>query len=156
VTRGWTRRITLSAVLLLLVFVGLSVFSFDPDPAGLLLLGAVVAASLWLVVDAMVDLRPSWTPAAVPTASSSELDIRLATYVRMLEDHRTGSTPDSALRDRLARLADARLLERLALSRSDPEGRERLGPEVLSVIEGPARRLTVAEVDRAVRRLEEL
>jgi hypothetical protein len=94
--------------------------------------------------------------AAVPTASSSELDIRLATYVRMLEDHRTGSTPDSALRDRLARLADARLLERLALSRSDPEGRERLGPEVLSVIEGPARRLTVAEVDRAVRRLEEL
>lgn len=155
-TRGWARRVAVSAVAFVVIYAALSFFSFEPDFAGLLLLSAVVAASVWLVVDALVDLRPSWTVPIGSATSSAELDTRLATYVRMLENHRTGTSPDGALRDRLTRLADARLLERHGLGRGDPEGRERLGPELLSVIEGPPRRVAIAELDRLVRRLEEL
>ena len=155
-TRGWRGRILASTLLFIVLYAALSIFSFEPDFGGLFLLSAVVAASVWLIVDALVDLRPSWTVTADSATSSLQLDTRLATYIRIVEHHLKGTNPDATLRDRLATLADARLLERHGLRRGDAAGRDLLGPELLSVIEGSVRRLTVAELDRHVRRLEEL
>lgn len=155
-TRGWTGRVLVSVVGLVVLYVVLSVLSFEPDLAGLLLMGAVVAASVWLVLDAIADLRPSWSLAAPTATSSLELDSRLAACIRLVEDHRTAATPDGALRDRLVALAEARLRERHGLAIDTHEGRALLGTELMSVIETPARRLGAGEIDRLVRRIEEL
>lgn len=155
-TRQWAGRLTLSAAVFVGVYVVLRLQSNEPELGGLLLLGAVCAAMVWLVLDVLVDSRPVWMIDADPPTTPPQLDPRLATHVRILEHHLTSAAPDAALRDSLARLARDRLSQRRGLHPDDAEARELLGPELLSVIDGSTRRISLTELDRHVRRLEEL
>lgn len=154
--RRWTSRIAGLVLLVAALQIGLTVVDFAPRLPRLALLVTVCVAVAWLVVDVLGDLGPSWAVAREPAVGPPGQDARLATYLRVLESHATSSTVDGALRDRLARLADRQLERRHGLDRIDPEGRERLGPELLAVVEGGPRHLDVAEIDGHLRRIEEL
>lgn len=154
--RRWAGRITVSAALLVAVYVVLRLQSYEPEIGGLLLLGAVCAGTVWLVVDVLVDPGPTWEVAVDPPPSAPSLDPRLAAMIRILQHHLTNATPDAALGDTLARVARDRLSLRRGLDIEDPEARVLLGPELLAVIEDSSRRATLTELDRHVRRLEEL
>ena len=152
----WPLRLAVLAGVVLILFVVLSVLDYEPRLGPLALLVAVCVAVGWLATDVLGDLGPDWV---VPSSASTYLpgqDPRLTSYLRIIEGQATADLASSALRDRLAELVDARLARRHGLDRIDPEGRERIGAELLAVLEGPPRRLDYPELDRHVRRIEEL
>jgi hypothetical protein len=93
---------------------------------------------------------------AVRPISLPGSDVRLAAYVRLVENHLTARTPDHGLRDRLGALCDERLERRRGLRRTDPAARGLLGGDLLRYLEGPPRRLSRDEIDDYLRRIEEL
>jgi len=153
---SWPVRVGTLVGFTAVLYVVLRVFYYEPHLVPLALLVTVCTAVGWLVVDVLGDLGPSWEVHASADSVGTGHDARLSTYLRVLEGHLTSTTPDESLRDRLRQLADQRLAQRFGLDRIDPEGRARLGPELLVILEGPPRRLTVAELDRHVHRIEEL
>ena len=88
--------------------------------------------------------------------AAAGMDHGFASYLRVLEGHLTVDVPDNVLRDRLAGLARLRLEQRHGLRLGDPRADELLGPELTAVLTGPPRRLSRAEIDRCVPRIEEL
>ncbi len=153
---SWPVRVGTLVGFTAVLYVVLRVFYYEPHLVPLALLVTVCAAVGWLVVDVLGDLGPSWEVQASADSVGTGQDGRLSMYLRVLEGHLTSTAPDESLRDRLRQLADRRLMQRHGLDRIDPEGRERLGPELLAVVEGPPRRLSVTELDRHVHRIEEL
>ncbi|MEJ7831400.1 MAG: hypothetical protein WKF79_00660 [Nocardioides sp.] len=151
---GWRAGFTLA------IFAGLQVggarLDFDPDPVRLFLVVALVAGLAGLLVDVIPDETPPWEFDVIHMAVTRGADQRTGFYVRLLESHLKARTPDESVRDRLADLADQTLRlrhdERLCTAR----GRELLGPEVVRVVDGPLRRLSVIEIERAITRIEEL
>jgi len=153
---SWPVRVALLGALVAVLYVVLRVFYYEPHLLPLALLVTLCMSVAWLVVDVLGDLGPDWQVLApVPSVAASQ-DVRLATYLRVVEGHLTANVPDESLRDRLRTLADQRLAQRHGLDRIDPEGRALLGPDLLAVLEGPARRLGADEIDRHLRRIEEL
>ncbi len=134
----------------------LVVLDYEPRLVRVALLTTVCIAVTWLVSDVLGDLGPGWRVRLDAPLTEPGHDHRLAAYLRVVEGHLTSSTPDAGLRDRLARLVDHRLARRHGLRRHDPEAVERIGPDLLAVLDGPPRRLSAAEIDRHVRRIEEL
>jgi hypothetical protein len=154
-----TRWVVRGVVLVALVaglYLAFELFDYEPRPLPLALLVTVCLAVGWLVVDVLGDLGPGWEVPAPSASSYDGQDARLATYLRVLEGHVGSAGPDDHLRDRLAVLADRRLAQRHGLRRDEPAARELLGPDLLAVLDGPPRRLKVAEIDRHLRRIEEL
>jgi hypothetical protein len=80
----------------------------------------------------------------------------MARYLSLMEGHLTARTPDAALRDRLAVLADLVLRQRHGVGREDPAAVELMGPELTRVLGGPPARLSRAEIDRILSRIEGL
>ena len=154
--RRWGIRIGSSCVLVAGVYAGLELFDYEPRLAPLVLLSVLCLAVGWLVVDVLVDLGPGWTVSIEPPVSRSGDDQRLSTFVRVLENHLASAVPNANVRDELAQIADRRLMHRYGERIGDPAARDRLGPELLSVLEGPPRRLDVTDIDRIVRHIEEL
>jgi len=76
--------------------------------------------------------------------------------MRMLESHLTAAEPTTMLRDRLARLAEARMRQRHGVGLADPQAKDLLGERTLGVLRGPVRRLSKADIAEAVTRIEEL
>jgi hypothetical protein len=137
-------------------WVVLAVARTDPDPVRLALLVATCTAVLGLVLDGLADNGPSWD---VPVERPSILeagDPRLSQYVGLLEAHESARVEDRALRDRLAMVVTGVLAQKHGLSRDDPRAAELLGAELSGVIDGPPRRLSRAEVERCLTRIEEL
>jgi hypothetical protein len=134
----------------------LTVLDYEPRLVRVALLTTVCIAVTWVVADVLGDLGPGWRVRLDTPLTEPGHDHRLSAYLRVVEGHLTSSTPDPGLRDRLARLVDRRLARRYGLRRHDPEAEERIGPELLAVLDGPPRRLSAAEIDRHVRRIEEL
>ena len=132
--RAWTGRAVGGLLLYAILEVSLTLTHFEPDAARLALLVAVCVAAAGLLVEGLTDARVTWPlhtrVSVVPPGSDS----RLGAYVRLLEDHLTARTPDGGLRDRLVALSGGRLAEELS---------------------GPPRRLTRAEIDDYLRRIEE-
>ncbi len=154
--RRWLLRLAgtvLGAAVLLVV---LSVAGADPAPVPLVLLVATCAALASLLVDALVGEEPAWQVELDRPAREDAGDPRLVGHVRLLESHATARTADPAVRERLGALADQALRQRHGLRRDDPAAAPLLGPELAAVLSGPARRLSLTEIDRCLTRIEEL
>ena len=152
----WLRRLAALAALLAVLYGGFAVFDYQPRPVPLFLLATVSTAAVWLVLDVLGGVGPSWDVPPLVHAVPLGQDARLAANVRILEGHLASTAPDRALQHRLAELAELLLLQRHGLSHDDPRAAAVLGPELVSVLQGQPRRLQVEEIERHVRRLEEL
>lgn len=128
----------------------------DPDPLRVALVVGIVVGAYGLTVDALTDGTVAWdVPVEQPSARAGG-DQRTAFYVGLLDAQQSARTQDTALRDRLGSLADQVLWQRYGVARSDPRAAELLGTELTAVLDGPARRLAPAEIDRYLTRIEEL
>jgi hypothetical protein len=157
VTAGrWWARLAGGVVAFAVLEAALVLVDADPDAVRLALLVATCVAVLGLLLDALADGSPSWEVAVERPAGRATGDPRLSRYVNLLEAHLTARSRDAALRDRLGTLADQVLRQRHAVARDDPRALELLGPELVAVLTGPARRLDPAEIDRCLTRIEEL
>lgn len=154
--RGVARRVVLAVVLFAVLYAGFTLVDFEPHALPLLLLVVVGVAAVGLVIDGLGAEGPSWTVDMTRWATPPGQDHRLSLYLRTIEGHLTAAAPDAALRDRLAALAALRLEQRHGAAGTGTHREHLLGPDLASVIDGPVRRLSRAEINRCLHRIEEL
>ncbi len=155
-SRFWWRWLAITALVLGAV-IGLlrlngSTWHFWP----LLLLVVFATSVLALANVGAVSADADWTVHSAQAVSPAGQDTRLAMYTRAVAGHLDAKVPDSALRDRLAGLAERRLRQRRGVGLRDPAAADLLGTDAVAVLLGPTRRLTRDEIDRCVRRIEEV
>ena len=155
IARRWWRRLAGGAVAYAALEVGLELAQADPDPVRLALLVASAVAVLGLLRDALADGGASWDIEVERPSLRERGDPRLLQYLGLLEEHMAARTPAPALRDRLTLLATQALAQRHG---TDPVIDPVIGPgaEQVWLWDGPARRLTPAEIDRCLTQIEEL
>lgn len=137
--RGWRGRVGWVLGLGALGWVAAELLRFEPEPLPYVLLVAVVAALAWLVLDT-TDTEPAqWAP---PSPTRGDRVDEATSDLRVLTSHQQASSPSEAVRERLLALARGR----------DPALAERLHEE----LGGPARRLSPAEIDRILTRIEDV
>lgn len=154
--RRWLWRTVFGALLVAAVEALAVITDTSVDHVRLVLVVAVVVAALGLIVDAAQVEPVGWHVPPERGDEQGSTDPRTASYLRILESHVTAREPGSALRDRLGDLADQALDLRHDLVRDDPEASALLGPELLRVLTEPPRRLERDEIERCVRRIEDL
>lgn len=154
--RRWWWRALVGAAVVGVVNALARVTNAQLDQLRLVMVVAVVVAAAGLVVDAAQVEAVRWYVPPEPRDEQGSTDPRTASYLRVLESHLTAREPGSALRDRLGELADQVLTLRHDLTRHDPGATALLGPELHRVLTEPPRRLGVDEIDRCVRRIEQL
>ena len=154
--RRWLRRAGAALLAFVVLEVVLGLAEVGPDPLRLALLVATTVAVLGLALDALSDPPPAWDVEVERPSVRDGGDPRLGLYVNLIEAHLAARTDDAALRDRLRTLADQVLRQRHGVRREDPRAAELLGPELTTVLTGPVRRLSPADVDRCLTRIEEL
>ncbi len=152
----WVRRGAVAVLAVAVIDLTLAWLEFEPNHVRLILLLLLVAGVAALVRDSLGDRVPTWQARDLRPMSAPGSDRRLASYVRLIESHRTAEIPDHVLRDRLAMLCDERLRRRHGVGREDPEAADLLGAELLRDLAGPVRRLPLATISRHVERIEEL
>ena len=152
----WWRRAAGGVVLFVLLEVLLRLTDAGPEPLRVALLVAMSIAVLGGALDALSDPSPAWDLEPERPSVRAGGDARLAGYVGMIDAHLASRTDDHALRDRLRVLADQVLDQRHGVRRDDPRAAELLGPELTAVLTGPARRLSPADIDHCLTRIEEL
>lgn len=154
--RRWAWR----AFWVVVLYVGLDVafvrLDFEPAHGRLALLVVLSAAVVAVVVDSLGDSGPAWNAVANRPMTQAGSEQRLAGYVRLIESHLTAATPDAGLRDRLAALCDERLERRHGLTRDDPGAEDLLGAELMRDLTGPVRRMSRAQIDHHLERIERL
>jgi len=133
-----------------------SALHFDPDPVLLALVLALGLTGLWLFMDVAVDESMRWQPEPITLSMQAGRDARFDNYVRVIEAHLTAREPSPLLQERLAGLAASVLDQRYGLDLDDPHAPALLGPDTMAVLRGPAHRLSLADVDQCVTRIEEL
>ncbi|RYC07225.1 hypothetical protein [Nocardioides zhouii] len=109
-----------------------------PEPVPYVVMSSVVLMLVWLVFDTVESEPAQWTP-ALPSASD-RVD-EATSDLRILTSHQQASVPSEAVRDRLVALARAR----------DPDLAATVRHELT-----PVRRLSPAEIDRILTRIEEV
>ncbi|WP_155992032.1 hypothetical protein [Nocardioides sp. URHA0032] len=154
--RRWWRRAAAGVVVFAVLEVVLELAHAGPDAVRLALLVATCVGVLGLVLDTLSDASPTWTVEVERPSVREGGDPRLSRYVNLIEAHLTARSDDAALRDRLATLTDQVLRQRYAVGRGDPRAEALIGPELAAVISGPVRRLSPADIDRCLTRIEEL
>lgn len=156
VARFWWRWLAATAFLLAAVLgilaMGGSTWHFWP----LLLLVMFSTGVMALVHVGTVTEGPDWSVDSVQALTPAGQDSRLGMYTRAIAGHLDARFPDQTLRDRLASLADRRLRQRHGVTLRDPVAADHLGADHLALLSGPPRRLSRDEIDRCVRRIEEL
>ena len=159
-TVRWSRRAAGAAVAFGLSWLGLHLAELDPDAGRLALLVAACVVLLGLLVDALGEGSPAWDIEVERPSVREGGDQRLAQYVAMLEEHRTGHSVTRSLQDRLDGVVEQLLVQRHGITRRGPRAEEVLGPdlvaELAAVLDGPARRLDPARIDHLLTRIEEL
>jgi hypothetical protein len=143
----------LGVVLLLVVFA--RVEHASPLLLPMVLLVATVVAIGGMLLDTADFEVPQWEMPAEIASTSSGQDSGLVGNVRLIESHLSARHVDPLLPGRLARLTHDRLA-RLGLRRDDPAVRDRLGPTLNAVLDGPAHSLRPVEIEECIRRIEEL
>jgi hypothetical protein len=116
----------------------------------------VTAALVELVVSVLDPPRSSWHVDSVFVSTQPGRDAHFAIYLRILESNLSAKTPGPVLQNRLAALADRRLMLHHGLRRDDPRGAALLGPELVRDLDGPPRRLSLDEVESHLTRIEAL
>ena len=161
-TRGWRRGLVVTVGLTAGTWAVLALLGFEPDPVRLPLLVVVVVLLLHLVGDATAWDEPTvrlWEDDTAEPVRPPGEDARLSFLVRVLTQHESAREPDGRLAGCLAELADRRLELRHGVRRDrEPErAAALLGPDLSRVLEEPpGRRMSLAEIDRHVRRIEAL
>jgi hypothetical protein len=154
--RRWWWRVLLGVLAFATVRAIAFITHTSVDHLRLVLVVAVVVAAAGLVLDAAQVESIRWHVTPERGDQQGSADPRTASYLRVLESHLTAREPGSALQDRLNDLAEQVLQLRHDLSRHDPAASALLGPELQRVLTEPPRRLGVDEIDRCVRRIEDL
>lgn len=152
----WWRRAAAAVVVFVGLEVGLGLADVGPEPVRLALLVATTVGVLGLALDALSDPAPAWDLEPERVSARDGGDPRLSLYVNLIEAHLAARSDDAALRERLRTLADQVLRQRHGVRREDARAAELLGPEVTTVLTGPVRRLSPADIDRCLTRIEEL
>ena len=141
-------------------FVGIEVTMWlihgEADELRLALVVALVVCASGLLVDASSVEPAVWTAHTQLESGLGRLDPRTASYLRILESHLSAREADVALRGRLRDLTDQTLRVRHDLDVDDPRARELLGHELQTVLTESPRKLHPDEIERCVKRIEEL
>jgi hypothetical protein len=154
--RQWLIRIPFVIVITLVTWVVATVMDFRPDLALLTLYVAVGTALFSVAYTSFGDAPVGWEPQETVSMRPLGQDAGTNSAMRMLENHLATSEPTAMVRDRLARLAEARMRQDHGIGLSDPEAVDLLDDQTLHLLRGPVRRLTKKEIDRIVTRIEEL
>ena len=136
-SRTWRNRLFLFAFISIVSYVFAVLLKLGPQPVPFVVAMAVVLSLLWLVLDIVDEDPTEWVPALPHT--SDRVDEPTAD-LRILTSHQQASVPSEAVRDRLVALARSR----------DPDLASTLHHELATV-----RRLSPAEIDRILTRIEE-
>jgi hypothetical protein len=152
----WWGRTALAIGLYVAAYAVTAKLRWDPEPVRLALVIGLSLALIELMTGALDATWSSWKVDSIVPAGQPGRDAHFSTYLRILEGHLTAKTPDPALRDRLAMLADRRLMQHHGLTRDDPRAAALLGPELLHDLDAAPRRLSLSEVERHLTRIEEL
>ncbi len=118
-------------------YVAAVLLDFDPQPAAYGVMVVIVLSTAWLVLDTIDAPAARWLPSLPSTVDRVD---EATSDLRLLSSHAQASAPSPAVRQRLASLARAR----------DPGLADTLLDEL-----DPVRRLSPAEIDRILTRIEE-
>jgi len=153
--RWWFRLVVLVASAATVLWLG-DRLGLAPDPARVVLVSAVVVVLLGLLVDAVAPRAPGWRLEQAHVADYHRRDPRTAANLRILEHHLAVSHPDTGLRDRLADLTEQVLRVRHGERPETARAYRLMGPELTRVVNDPPRKLRREEIERCVRRIEEM
>ena len=134
----WRNRLFLAALVSGMGYVYALLLDFGPQPVPYVVMASVVLTLVWVVFDTAEADPAHWTP-SLPSASD-RVD-EATSDLRILSSHQQADTPSEAVRDRLVALARAR----------DPGLADTLRREL-----DPVRRLSPADIDRILTRIEEV
>ena len=138
ITRAWRSRLFFAVLVAGIGYAFALWLDFGPRPVPYVIMASVVLTLVWLVLDTAEAEPAQW----VPTLPSASDRVDEATPdLRVLTSHEQASVPSEAVRDRLVALARAR----------DPGLADTLREELT-----PVRRLSPAEIDRILTRIEEV
>jgi hypothetical protein len=133
----WRRRLLAGAALGGGGFVAATWLEFEPQPLAYVLMVVILLAGVWLVLDTVNAPAAQWRSG--PRGREDRVD-EATSDLRILSSHQQATTPSPAVRDRLIGLARSR----------DPA----LAATLLDELD-PDRRLTPAQIDRILTRIEE-
>lgn len=133
----------------------LAVTGHDLHPVEVALLAAVGVLVIAVGLQLEAEPRSLWA-VRDPEVVQPPVERRLAAYARMIESNQTARQPDPLVRDLLRRIADERLDRRHGLTRADPAAVPLLGLDLLSVLDGPPRRITPHRLSAYLDRIEAL
>ena len=154
--RFWWRWLAVTLFAYGVVWVLMLALDVEARPWRLLLLVGVVMAVLALANVAVVSDGPDWSVDSIQSVAPPGQDTRLGMYTRVISGHLDARQLDPVLRDRLADLADRRLRQVHGVGLRDPGASRWLGEDVTGILAGPVRRLSRAEIETCVRRIEEM
>ncbi len=137
VSRLWRNRLLIAAFISTVCYVAAVLLRFGPQPVPFTVAMAVVLSLMWLVLDIFDEDPTEWSP-ALPTFGD-RVD-EATPDLRLLTSHQQASVPSAAVRDRLVTLARSQ----------DPDLATTLHHDLATV-----RRLSPAEIDRILTRIEE-
>jgi hypothetical protein len=138
ISRAWRNRLFVAASIAGAGYVYALLLDFGPRPVPYVVMAAVVLTLIWLVFDTVEAEPAQWVP-SLPSLSD-RVD-EATSDLRVLTSHQQAKAPSEAVRDRLVALARAR----------DPVLADTLRAEL-----DPVRRLSPAEIDRILTRIEEV
>jgi hypothetical protein len=161
ITRLWVSRIGAAFALWLVICVLAYLFGDHPRPGLLALLVAACAGTLWLFLDASVQMEaPHWSFVTSHRIHSPGEDARLGLLVRLIGQHLDAREAGDQLHRHLMETADQRLVAHHGVSRrADPERAAQLmGPELaeFTTWNSTQSRLTLNQIDVLVTRIEDL
>ena len=154
--RRWWWRLAGGLVAFAGIEVTMALIHGQTDHLRLAFVVALVVCAVGLLVDASPVEPAVWAFHGGPEAGLARLDPRTASYLRIIESHLSSREVDSALRNRLRQLADQTLGARHDLTLDDPRAEELLGYELRRVLSEAPTRLDPDQIDRCVKRIEEL
>lgn len=138
----WRNRLFLALLVSGATYVGTDLLAFDPQPVPFAVFMAVLLTLAWMVRDILDDEPAHWVPSLPPVRDRVD---EATSDLRILTSHQQASAPTEAVRDRLVALARGR----------DPDLADALRHE-LGGPHDPARRLSPAEIDRILTRIEDV
>jgi hypothetical protein len=138
ISRMWRGRLVVGAAICAGGYPLAVWLKLGPEPVPYVVMMSVVLLLVWLVFDTVESEPAEWTP-DLPNVSD-RVD-EATSDLRILTSHQQASVPSEAVRDRLVVLARAR----------DPDLAAAIRHELT-----PVRRLSPAEIDRILTRIEEV